>query len=54
MIAKKKAKLLNEKRYNYEIVFIKHVKIFGIGITRADFLNHHTLKAAKTTKAGIS
>lgn len=46
--------MLNEKRYNYEIVFIKHVKIFGIGITRADFLNNYTFKAAKTTKASIS
>lgn len=57
MIAKKKAKLLNEKRYNYESAspnFIKHGKAFSVDIFSPGFLNIHTLKAAKTTKASVS
>ena len=47
----------NEKRYNYENVFrafIKHSKAIGIGIISADFLDHVTFKATKTTQARIS
>lgn len=57
MIAKKKAKLLNEKRYNYESAspnFIKHGKAFSVDIFSPGFLNLHTFKAAKTSENCIS
>ena len=57
MIAKKKAKLLNEKRYNYESAspnFIKHGKAFSVDIFSPGFLNLHTFKAAKTSVNCIS
>ena len=48
MIAKKKAKLLNEKRYNYESVspnFIKHGKAFSVDIFSPGILNYEFFKS---------